>query len=182
MSNFCLFFYVIKRIFFFFFDSLQFTSHRGFFAQPLLRNFPPGQLSLSLSPERVLTGGSGPRKHGKLSRSPFLWQLRDNGQELNGRGLPIPHNLPTGALQVSPGVIVFRCSLVIPMLPFLTGHWRINEQVAKRQRDYQDGFPLHNNNKKIIAIENRIKNRRQNHRRPRVHIKKTTHFYRRKGK
>lgn len=29
------------------------------------------------------------------------------------------------------------------MLPFLTGHWRINEQVAKRQCNYIDGvfFP-----------------------------------------
>ena len=26
------------------------------------------------------------------------------------------------------------------MLPFLTGHWRINEQVAKRQCNYIDGF------------------------------------------
>lgn len=40
----------------------------------------------------------------------------------------------------------FHCSLVIPMLPFLTGHWRINEQVAKRQRDYGDDFSLQNNN------------------------------------
>ncbi len=33
------------------------------------------------------------------------------------------------------------------MLPFLTGHWRINEQVAKRQCNYIDGFSLQNKKK-----------------------------------
>lgn len=61
----------------------------------------------------------------------------------------------------------FRCSLVIPMLPFLTGHWRINEQVAKRQRDYEDGFSLQNIKKQ--------QKKRQNHMRPYMHIQKQ-HF------
>lgn len=36
------------------------------------------------------------------------------------------------------------CRVVIPMLPFLMGHWWINEQVAKRQCNYIDGFSLQN--------------------------------------
>lgn len=48
---------------------------------------------------------------------------------------------------------LFFCWVVIPMLPFLTGHWWINEQVAKRQCNYIDGFSLQNKNDSLICIQ-----------------------------
>lgn len=70
------------------------------------------------------------RTHGKLSLS-ILWQLHDNGRELNGHGLLIPHNLPIEAIQVSPEVIVSAARCLFPCYPV----WRVTGESMSRWRD-----------------------------------------------
>lgn len=86
--------------------------------------------------------------HAKLSFS-ILEQLHGCGLLLNSQhGLLILNNLPIGSRVTLSWSHCFCCWVVIPMLPFLTGHWWINEQVAKRQCNYIDGVSLQNKKKR----------------------------------